>query len=125
LPSAALCLPDVLLAGTSLSAVLRAAGTTKPTSLAALPLLGHVLGPRAALPSDLVFVNVKGLRAWLLAHSEVTTNWIASQKGLSASAANGELERLLRLLELADTAVAAVTLAEDDISVTLAATAEK
>jgi hypothetical protein len=124
LPRASLCLPELLLAGSSISAVLRSAETPAADSLAAHSRLRHALGPRAAEPSDVVYVNMRGLREWLLAHSDVAAAWIASQKGLSSAAARQEVERLVRLLELADTTVAAVALAEDGLALIVAACVE-
>lgn len=124
LPSVGLCLPELLLAGTSMDAVSRAATMRPSGSLAGFLRLRHAHGPRASQPSDVMYVDVQGLRDWILAHSDIATAWIASEKSVPPAVAEREIERLLRLLNVADTAVATVTLAEDDLGVTIAACLE-
>jgi hypothetical protein len=101
-------------AGTSPEAVRRAATLTTDESLAHSPRFNSHLSPRLAKPSQLVYIDLAGLRRLLGASPEAIA-FLAAVKGLDRPAAERSGRELLALLQLADALVAAVQVDHDGL----------
>jgi len=103
------------LAGTSPEAVGRAARLSSSESLAHSPRFNSHLSPRLNKPSQLIYIDLTGLRQLLGASAEAI-DFLAAAKGLDRHAAERSGRELLALLQLADALVAAAQIDHDGLA---------
>ena len=104
-----------MLAGTSPDAVRRAATLSTSESLAHSSRFNAHISPRLNHPSQLVYIDLAGLRRLLGASAEAI-DFLAAVKGLDRRAAEHSGRELLALLQLADALVAAAQIDHDGLA---------